>query len=283
MLGPHRRQIVYLVAVACAICFAFLVGEGTERQNERIQIETANKTKNAVKEQNSAQNGGPLAQPPSNPKADNRTEQTPDINVLGVRPGEAILAFITFLLCLATVDLVETSKDAAQRQLRAYVSGGGWRARNERETPIGVPVHPNAHVIPTASGRWTVIEPIDFFDIHINNHGQTPARLHHIRFGFFDATAPVPDEPPYGDRIVQVDAIGSPRNQSKFVRRVEYPATRWARMAICGRFYWTDVLDREWSSGFVYEIASGNAAQNDSISIEAPRVYWEDRRELDLQ
>jgi hypothetical protein len=62
---------------------------------------------------------------------------------------------------------------------------------------------------------------------------------------------------------------------------VDYPAMRWVRMAICGRFYWTDVLDREWSSGFVYEIASGNAEQNDSISIETPRLYWQDRREPD--
>src|SRR5271154_2529187 len=114
------------------------------------------------------------------------------------------------------------------------------------------------HVIPIANGRWRVIEPIGFFDIHINNHGQTPARLHHLQWGFFDASGAVPDDPPYEDRVPQVDAIGSPQNQSKFVRRVEYPAGRWARVVICGRFYWADVLGREWSSGFVYEIASGN-------------------------
>ena len=41
------------------------------------------------------------------------------------------------------------------------------------------------------------------------------------------------------------------------------------------------LLDREWSSGFVYEIANGNAEQNESISVEAPRLYWQDRREPD--
>jgi hypothetical protein len=37
------------------------------------------------------------------------------------------------------------------------------------------------------------------------------------------------------------------------------------------------------STGFVYEIASGNAAQNGSISIETPRVYWEDRLERERE
>jgi hypothetical protein len=268
MLERGLKPLIYTLAFFWAIGFAFMVGEGTQEQNEKIRIEATQKAN--INKQQSAESARPDV---------SSTERT----FIGIKPGEALLALFSVLLWLATRDLVATSKDAAQRQLRAYVSGGGWRTRSERDAPAGVQVHPLAYVIETTPGRWRVLEPLDSFDIHINNHGQTPARLHHIRFGFFDAAGPVPDDPPYGDRVVQVDAIGSPRNQSKFVRRVEYPAGHWPRVAICGRFYWSDVLDREWSSGFVYEIASGNAAENDSISIEAPRVYSEDRREPDPQ
>jgi hypothetical protein len=284
MLGPYRKYLVLFPFLLWGLWFSFLAGEGTERQNERIRIESAKHTNNAVQEQSRAQQGPASTNVPSNPYTENGRNGGAEWDFpLGLRPGEVLLALITVLLWLSTAEMADTAKDTAQRQLRAYVSGGGWRARNEREALIGVQHHPLAHVIETETvpRRWRIIEPLDSFDIHVNNHGQTPARLHHIRFGFFDAAAPVPDIPPYGDLIVQVDAIGSPRNQSKFVRRVDYPAARWARMAICGRFYWTDVLDREWSSGFVYEIASGNAEQNDSISIETPRLYWQDRREPD--
>jgi hypothetical protein len=284
MLGSSNRYLVLLPFLAFGLWFSFQVGKGTEQQNERIRIEAAKHPNNAVQEQTRAQQGQASTNAPSNPHTENGSNDRAEWNFpFGLRPGEVMLVLFTVLLWLSTADIADTAKDTAQRQLRAYVSGGGWRARVEREGPIGVRHHPLAHVIETETVpvRWRIIEPLDSFDIHINNHGQTPARLHHIRFGFFDAAAPIPDIPPYGDLIVQVDAIGSPRNQSKFVRRVDYPAARWPRMAICGRFYWTDVLDREWSSGFVYEIASGNAEQNDSISIEAPSVYREDRREPD--
>ena len=106
MFGPYLKPIIYVLALAWVICFAFLVGEGTEQQNERIRIETANKASNAA----------------SGPKTEIRTEQSPEVKALGVRLGEATLGFITILLWLATRDLVETSKETARQQLRAYLS-----------------------------------------------------------------------------------------------------------------------------------------------------------------
>jgi hypothetical protein len=281
MLERGLKPLVYVLVFFWAIGFAFLVGEGTQEQNERVRIEAAQKANDGIKKQQ----GGERARSDisSAIHTDNGSNQSSEITFIGIKLGEALLAFITVLLWLATRDLVATSKDTAQRQLRAYVSGGGWRARDQWESAVENPINPDAFATPLPNGRFLITAPIGFFDIHINNHGQTPARLHHIQWGFFDAAGPVPDDPPYQPLVVQNDAIGSPRNQSKFVRRVEYPAGRWARVAICGRFYWADVLDREWSSGFIYEIAKGNARDNDSISIEAPRVYWEDRREPDAQ
>jgi hypothetical protein len=281
MLDRGLKPLVYALAFFWAIGFAFFVGEGTQEQTDRIRIEAAQKPNDTLKKQQGAE--GTRSDVPSATQTENRSDKGTDRTFIGIKLGEALLAFITILLWLATRDLVATSKDTGQRQLRAYVSGGGWRACNQWESAVANPINPDAFASPLPNGRFLITAPIGFFDIHINNHGQTPARLHHIRWGFFDAAGTVPNDPPYGDLVVQNDAIGSPRNQSKFVRRVEYPSGRWARVAICGRFYWSDVLDREWSSGFVYEIASGNAAQNDSISLEAPRVYWEDRRETDQQ
>jgi hypothetical protein len=219
----------------------------------------------------------------SSPQDHHARDDTSEITVLGIRLGEWFLGIAAWMLWYATARLVTGSDDAAKRQLRAYVSGGGSRALSVRESAPGGTFHPDAWATPIENGRWRVFEPIGSFTIQINNHGHTPAYTRFVEYGFFDAAAGVPDDPPYRQhRFVHTDAIG-PQNQSKHVRTVEYPAGRWARVAICGRIYWTDVLDREWSNGFVYEIASGNAAQNDSISIEAPRVYWEERRERDRQ
>ena len=158
---------------------------------------------------------------------------------------DTLLVAFTCALWFVTYRLVKTSKDAAERQLRAHVSGGRWRARIERESAGANPIHPLAYATSLSGGRFKIIEPVELFDIHINNHGQTPARLHHFSFGFFDAAGPVPENPPYGERLPHSDAIGAPENQSKLVQSVPYPAGRWARAAICGRFYWTDVMDRE--------------------------------------
>ncbi len=138
---------------------------------------------------------------------------------------------------------------------RAYVSGGGARLMN----------------------------PTNLFELHINNHGKTPARLHHVAIGFCDASA-LPPEPVYDEnRFPWNDAIG-PGVQSRVIKQVRTPEGRYARMAICGRYYWDDIWGRHWSSGFVYEIPSAAAHGNASISIETPRSngrskYWDDREE----
>jgi hypothetical protein len=147
---------------------------------------------------------------------------------------------------------------------RAYVSGGGCRY-------VEVTVQPGVY-----GGVAERRTPTNSFEVHINNHGKTPARVHHFRFCFCDAAAPLPQDPPYGGPMILRDAIG-PGVQGRRVKMVEIPQGQFARIAICGRFYWRDIWDREWSSGFIYEIAPG--LPNDSISIEAPEAYWNDQRE----
>jgi hypothetical protein len=198
----------------------------------------------------------------------------------------AVTAAATFAIAWLTRRLWQISQSELKRSQeieRAYVSGGGWRHLSQTVQgrgliPPDVPSDANVQVQP--NGDYLVLQPTTEFELHVNNHGKTPAFLHHVRVGFCDATA-VPGEPPYGEHFALNDAIG-PGDQSRRLGTVPIES-KGPRTAICGRYYWRDVWGREWSSGFVYEIRSGPAWPNDSISIEAPRVYWEDRREPDEQ
>lgn len=140
---------------------------------------------------------------------------------------------------------------------RAYVAGGGLRLM--AQIPLG----------------QTIVFR-DLFELHITNHGKPPARLYHVAVGFCDAAA-LPAAPRYDEyRFPWYDAIG-PGAQSRRVTDVHIPPRRYERTAICGRYYWRDIWDHDWSSGFVYEIPSNAARGNVSISIEAPASYWDDR------
>jgi hypothetical protein len=196
-----------------------------------------------------------------------------------------IAAFITALATLKIAKFTKTLYLVSRDQLnhsheinRAYVSGGGARLIVSRTSnkPIAAP---NSVIAQRPDGLYDILEPInDFFELHANNHGQTPARLHHVRVGFCDASLPLPTVPRYEDPIPCRDDLG-PATQSRFLRQIRL-SEKWDRTAICGRFYWSDIWNREWSSGFVYEIPLDRPANhNGSLSIEAPPEYWVDRRE----
>lgn len=102
---------------------------------------------------------------------------------------------------------------------RDLVSGGGARLIVSRTSnkPIAAP---NSVIAQRPDGLYDILEPInDFFEMHANNHGQTPARLHHIRVGFCDASLPLPTVPPYEDPIPCRDDLG-PATQSRFLRQI---------------------------------------------------------------
>src|SRR6266404_5050328 len=199
----------------------------------------------------------------------------------------AILAFATAALVIAGFRQSGDTRrgtEIARRNLelipdieRAYVSGGGARQVTQRiSRNAAVGVEDNEHPIEQSDGTFIIVGPTNRFEVHINNHGKTPARVHHFRVGFFNAAAPPPD-PPYGDRKPLKDTFG-PGTQSRRVRVVDIPQGQFARTAICGRFYWDDIWGRHWSSGFAYEIP-GPVLPNDSLSIETPAAYTEDREE----
>jgi hypothetical protein len=160
---------------------------------------------------------------------------------------------------------------------RAYVSGGGARAIVPMRDEAGLDQLENASRVSQLDGSTILLVPTRQFELHINNHGKTPARLHHIAVGFCDASALQP-VPVYELQFPLSDAIG-PGQQSRRLTTIDIPEGRGARTAICGRYYWDDIWGRHWSSRFVYEIPSGAAHENASISIEASPAYWDDRPE----
>jgi hypothetical protein len=163
---------------------------------------------------------------------------------------------------------------------RAYVSGGGGReVLDEILQNLPMDLAPQAHASPQPDGRVLVRRPTGQFQVHANNHGKTPAQVHHFQFAFFDPAQPLQIPPPYQPATPLRDALG-PGTQSRRVRTIPLdPPGSSGRIAICGRFYWSDIWKREWSSGFVYEIPTGSVRNNDSISIDASKEYWNDKRE----
>jgi hypothetical protein len=162
---------------------------------------------------------------------------------------------------------------------RAYVAGGGCRYIERRlygdddelyEQAIGIIEQPD--------GSKILLIPTDQFQLHIVNHGKTPARLHHVAIGFCDAAA-LPLEPVYEFGFPWSDAIGPGLQTARIIKNVDIPEGRHPHIAICGRYYWDDIWGRHWSSGFVYEIPSEEARNTGSISVEASARYWDDREE----
>jgi hypothetical protein len=81
-----------------------------------------------------------------------RRENASEVTFLGIKPGEWLLATVTWMLWWATVRLVSESKITAERQLRAYVFV--------------------EHHLYSKGSLWTGT-------VTIKNSGQTPA--HHLR------------------------------------------------------------------------------------------------------
>jgi hypothetical protein len=184
------------------------------------------------------------------------------------------VAYFTWVIKGINLSQLERSQEVE----RAYVSGGGLKQVTQfipEDLAVGPPA--NASFLQRPDGSSVPVVETGYFELHINNHGKTPARLHHAQVGFCDAAAP-PPEPPYESIFPQFDNIG-PGAQSQVLRLIGIPQGRFSRIAVCGRFYWADIWDREWSSGFIYEIPGPAALPNGSLSIEAPAAYTKDRPE----
>src|SRR5204863_515533 len=79
---------------------------------------------------------------------------------------------------------------------RAYVSGGGCRIVSRRLAQGMVQLVEGEELITQSDGTLVIVRITSRFEVHINNHGKTPSRVHHMRIGFFDAAVDPPPVPP---------------------------------------------------------------------------------------
>ena len=200
-------------------------------------------------------------------------EQKADTNALLTATKNNVAA--TESLATSGMQNIELTRELE----RAYVSGGGSKEIKHwiATANSGLPVHASISAMP--DGRTLVTEATGRFEVHINNHGKTPARLHWVRFGFCEASAPPPN-PSYGIRKPARDTFG-PGTQSRPFFYEPIPQQQYNRPAIFGRFYWTDIWRRGWSVGFIHEIPGPLALPSGGLYIEAPTTYSDERREPD--
>ncbi len=136
----------------------------------------------------------------------------------------AALAFGTGVLILVGIGTAFWDHHSQKRRERTYVSGGGQVARGNR------------------------------FEIHINNHGRTEARLKWIWFGFCDA-AKIPPVPEYSTPISWRDAV-APGAHSHRVATVPIQLAP-TEQAIFVRFVYDDIYFGECTAGFIVRIIPG--------------------------
>jgi hypothetical protein len=134
---------------------------------------------------------------------------------------------------------------------RPYVSGGGVKAL--------MMVSPGLFGL---SGE---------FEIHINNHGKTPALLQYIEYGYCDASNP-PLPITFGTPIPLKDSIG-PGTQSRPLRRVPLQYV-YTNPAIYARFHYSDIWGNKRHSTWVHRI-DWPEGQVGGIPIDAPAPYRE--------
>jgi hypothetical protein len=88
------------------------------------------------------------------------SDQAPEFTIFGIKLGEGLLVFFTFMLWFATRNLVKGTEKTAERQLRAYVF----------VRPAGI------HITGEAGGKLKIKALF-----HVINSGQTPA--YNVRLG----------------------------------------------------------------------------------------------------
>ena len=102
MLDRYQQYVpalIYVAAAAFLLGYSFEIGRATAHQQERKQIGATNAPNNPVNKDK----GG-------------------EVSLLGVRVGEGLLVVVTLMLVGATYQLVTSSKQSSERQLRSYVS-----------------------------------------------------------------------------------------------------------------------------------------------------------------
>jgi hypothetical protein len=112
----QRLLFVLLVSIA-SMAYA--------QQKEAPRVDTQQQAKDRVGTQANSEDAKPTTFSQSLRAKGQQSaggHETAEVTILGARIGEWAIVVVTFLLFLATRDLVREAKDSSERQLRAYLS-----------------------------------------------------------------------------------------------------------------------------------------------------------------
>jgi hypothetical protein len=184
-----------------------------------------------------------------NQQSEQRRENASEITFLGIKPGEWLLAIVTWMLWLATVRLVNDGKRTAERQLRAYVSvESGGMFRQSRKRRLRFEFRPN-----------------------VINNGQTPANDVRI-VSFLRISAPaIPDSFDYSLLPIQgsVNTIGPRQGRFHSIvasQNLAIPQLREIQKGsfvfhIYGKVTYSDIFGVERATNFSFIIFPGKSSQ----------------------
>ena len=243
MLTRYGKYLAYGLFLLWLVFWGFQNGRSYQSQVDRKQIEAPHHANEGIQNNNSSINGTLNSNSPSYPYPNQSYQQTAEQNFLGFTPGESLLVIVTFLVAVATWDLVRGAQDTAKRQLRAYLS-----------------VNPKNINSLTPAANASVI-------LSIRNTGQTPAyEVRHTDIVQIcpyplPANYPFPQLPPFGPSrtIVHPDREfdGSVRSVAPFnqaqINAIVTPTN--TRLYVFGRSEYEDAFKLPHYVQFCYSIA----------------------------
>jgi hypothetical protein len=247
--SPSRKALAALVGLACLLTFSAEVWRASEKSPQYYERYAQGRKI----------------------KSDRQSEMKwewghPDPGVTFVTLGLVLIAGVQAVLFLVQLRLMresltpakeaaEAARDAAKHipvVERAYVSGGG--AFTAQQTI-------------DKTGNRILITPVDPFQLTVDNHGKTPARVIHIEIGFCNASA-IPPAPQY--TVTRLFNGVIPPGKEGAGTGITFTRAQIAGDCIFGRFYYWDIFrERMRHSGFILHITPELGVE----AIAAPAAY----------
>jgi hypothetical protein len=122
-MGPLPRELLWAVIIALTIVVIAIWPSHQQLIRYTPNTNSQQQSEHAVSGNNTSQHNPPsTVENRSYPQDEHSGDNTSEVTILGIKPGEWLLGIVTWMLWLATVRLVQGADKTSERQLRAYVS-----------------------------------------------------------------------------------------------------------------------------------------------------------------
>ena len=129
------RELLWAIIFSLVVMLA-AIAPSKYPFNQTPYVNAKRQTEDSVSSQHGAQNApAPQIDYRREQEGEHGREQATEITILGIKPGEWLLGIVTWMLWVATVNLVRGSEKTAQQQLRAFVFAKGFSSIPNLEGP----------------------------------------------------------------------------------------------------------------------------------------------------